>query len=112
MADSSAAVNFMVNGHCGTPKEQLWVQRWDDLKSELGGLLSEPQFRSFQNLLFTSVENGFAVRFSRTKQVEDDARQLVCGCGNCLWLAELTCDAPKELAQVIFGMVEGLRTHA
>jgi hypothetical protein len=80
-----------------TPKEQLPVHRRNDLKSELGGLFSEPQFRSFQSLLFTLVENGFAVRFSRAKQVKDDARQLVGSCGNCLRLAELACDAPEEL---------------
>lgn len=95
----------------GTPKEHLRVHRRNDLKSELGGLLSEPQFRPFQSLLFTLVESGFAVRFSRAKQVKDDARQLVCNCGNCLGLAELACDAPKEITDVIFGMVIGLRTH-
>jgi hypothetical protein len=89
----------------GTPKEQLPVHRRNDVKSELGGLLSEPQFGSFQSLLFTMVKNGFAVRLSRAKQVKDDARQLVGGCGNCLRLAELARDASEELAQVIFGVV-------
>ena len=51
------------------------------------------------------MENGFAVRFSRAEQVKDDARQLVCRCGNCLRLAELAYDAPEEITELIFGMV-------
>jgi hypothetical protein len=35
----------------------------------------------------------------------------MCGCGDCLRPAELARDAPEKLAQVIFGMVQGLRTH-
>jgi hypothetical protein len=95
----------------GTPKEQLLVLRRNDLKPELRGLLSEPQFRSFQSLLFTLVENGFAVWFSLAKQVKDDARQLVGSRSNRLRLAELACDAPEELPQVVFSMVERLRAH-
>ena len=33
-------------------------------------------------------------------------------CGDCLRLAELARDAPEELSQVVFGMVERLSTHA
>jgi hypothetical protein len=35
----------------------------------------------------------------------------MCSCGDCLRFAELARDAPEKLAQVIFGMVQGLRTH-
>jgi hypothetical protein len=47
----------------GTPKEQSRVHSWDDLKSELGRVFLEPQFRSFQGLLFTFVEDAFVVGF-------------------------------------------------
>lgn len=49
----------------GTPKEQLWVHSRNDLKSELGRMFPEPQFRPLLSLLFTFVEHSFVVWFSR-----------------------------------------------
>lgn len=74
-------------------------------------MFPEPQLRPSQSILFTFVEHAIIVGFSRAKQVKDDARQLVRSCGDCLRFAALTRDAPKELAEIILGMVQGLRTH-
>jgi hypothetical protein len=55
--------------------EHLAVHSKNDLKSELGYLQPEAQFRPSQSLFFTVMQDGFAVGFSRAKQVKDDARQ-------------------------------------
>ena len=43
--------------------------------------------------------------------MEDDARQLMCSCRDCLRLANLARDAAEEFAQVIFGVMERLSAH-
>lgn len=57
------------------------------------------------------MEHRLVVRFFRAKQVEDDARELVCGCCNCLRLAKLASYPSKEFAQIIFGVMQRVRTH-
>ena len=78
----------------------------DDLKSELGGLPTEPVFGTPDHVGFRLVKNTFGVSLLCAQQVEHDASKFVgCGC-NRLGPAELTGDSAEEFAQIVFGVMQ------
>jgi hypothetical protein len=84
----------------------------DDLKSKLGSLPAQPIFGTPDSVSFSLVEDILAVGLLCTQQVEEDASEFV-GCGSDrLGFAQLACDAPKELTQIVLRMMQGLSAHA
>lgn len=72
----------------------------------MGRQSSEPRFRTFESCFLTAVEDALVVCLFGAQQVEDDARQLVRRRGNGLRFAELTRNAPEELSEIIFGVMQ------
>jgi hypothetical protein len=52
------------------------------------------------------VKDGFVVSFFRAEQVIHHACEFVSGGGNGLGFAELPSDTPKELAEMVFGVMQ------
>jgi len=79
--------------------------RWYDLKSELDGLAAETSFCPLLGLFVVSLKDGLVVGLMGFEQVEDDSRQLVRSCRDCLGRPEFAFHSPVKFAQVIVGMV-------
>jgi hypothetical protein len=51
------------------------------------------------------VKDGFVVSLFRPEQVMHNACEFVSCGGDCLGFAELPSDTPKELAEIVFGVM-------
>jgi hypothetical protein len=58
------------------------------------------------------VKDGLVVSLFSAEQVIHNACELVSRGGDGLGFAELPSDTPKELTEIIFGMMQGVGRHA
>ena len=82
------------------------------MKPELSGLSAEPKLRVSWSFFVAAVKNGFVVSLLSAEQVIDNACEFVSGGGDGLGFAELPRDAPKELAEIIFCVMQRVGCHA
>jgi hypothetical protein len=82
------------------------------VKSELRILFAEPEFISSPGLLVTPLKDTLVVRFFCAEQVVDNPREFVSAGRNGLGFAELPSIAPKELTDVAFAVMQGVRRQA
>jgi hypothetical protein len=84
----------------------------DELKPELSGLSAEPKLRASQSFFIAAVKHTLVVRFLGAKQVVNNSSQFVSRGGDSLGFAELPSDPPKELAEIIFCMMQRVGRHS
>src|SRR6267143_1265866 len=84
----------------------------DELKSQLCGLSAEAKLRTSQSFFVAVVKDGFVVGFFGAEQVIHNPSELVSRGGDGLGFAELPGDTPKELAEIVFGVMQRVRGHA
>jgi hypothetical protein len=78
----------------------------------LGSLFAKPIFSVPAGFLFRFVKDALLVSLLCAQQVEHDASKFV-GCGSSrLGFAERPRDAPEELTQIVFGVMQGVSAHA
>lgn len=82
------------------------------MKPELSCLSSEPKLRTFYRFFVAAVKDTLVVSFPCAEQVIHNAREFVGGGGDCLGFAEFPSDAPKELAEIIFCMMQRVGRHS
>ena len=58
------------------------------------------------------MKDGFVVGFFRAEQVIHNACEFMSCGGDSLGFAELASDAPKELAEIVLGVMQRVRGHA
>jgi hypothetical protein len=73
---------------------------------------AEPEFSSSHGLLVAPLKDALVVRFFCAEQVVNNSSEFVSRGRNCLGPTELPRDAPKELSQVVFGVMQRVRSHA
>ena len=82
------------------------------MKSQLSGLFPETVMRSLYGLFVAGVKDGFVVSlFSAEEVIHNPCEFVSCG-GDGLGFAELASDTPKELAAIVFGVMQRVRGHA
>jgi hypothetical protein len=105
----SSVLDFLTR--CQLPRNMTVLHR-DELKSEMCGLSAEPKLSTSYGFFVAAVKDGFVVSLFRAEQVIHNACEFVSCGGDCLRFAELPSDPPKELAEIIFGVMQRLRGHA
>ena len=63
-------------------------------------------------LFVAAVKDSLVLGFLSAEQVIHNPSELMSCSGNCLGFAEFASDAPKELTEVIFGMMQRVGHHA
>src|SRR5258708_20886279 len=84
----------------------------DELKSQLCGLFPESVLSALYGFFVAAVKDGFVVSLFSAEQVIHNACELVSCGSDCLGFAELPSDASKELAEIVFGVMQRVRGHA
>jgi len=82
------------------------------LKSQLSGLFSETVLSALYGFFVAAVKDTLAVGFPRAEQMVKNPSELVSRGGDGLGFAEFPSDTPKELAEIVFGVMQGVRGHA
>jgi hypothetical protein len=78
----------------------------------LGSLFAKPIFSVPADFLFRLVKDALVVSLLCAQQVEHDASKFVGRGSSRLGFAEPPRDAPEELTQIVFGVMQGLSAHA
>jgi hypothetical protein len=68
--------------------------------------------RTSWGFFVAAVKDGFVVSLFSAEQVIHNASEFVSCGGDCLGFAELPGDTPKELAEIVFGVMQRVRGHA
>jgi len=84
----------------------------EDLKPELCGLFPESVLSALNGFFVAAVKDTLVVGFPSAEQMVNNPSELVSRGGDCLGFAEFPSDAPKELTEIIFGMMQRVGRHA
>jgi len=70
---------------------------------------AQTQLRSFSTLLFTLIEDGFAIGFLREQDMIDNARDLVCSGCDGRGCTQFRSHTTEELTKIALGAAKGVR---
>src|SRR5713101_823195 len=84
----------------------------DELKPELCGLFPKSVLSALYGFFGAAVKDTFVVGFPSAEQMVNNPSELVSRGGDGLGFAEFPSDAPKELTEIIFCMMQRVGRHA
>ena len=83
----------------------------DELKPELCGLFPKSVLSALYGFFVAAVKDTFVVGFPSAEQMVNNPSELVSRGGDGLGFAEFPSDAPKELTEIIFCMMQRVGRH-
>jgi hypothetical protein len=90
----------------------LTVLYREDLKPELCGLFPESVLSALIGFFVAAVKDTLVVGFPGAEQMVNNPSEFVSRGSDCLGFAELPSDTPKELAEIVFGVMQRVGRHA